>query len=379
VERESRDELNMQAEKSSNSALQGMVAFTGRFASMKREEAFALVRRHGGTPRRGVTRKTTVLVVGELGWPLLPDGQPSKSLSLAKSFGVMIASERRFLEWAGRAIPDDAAKTFSGAQLSSLSGLGIEVVDRLAAFGLLDCRDGRYGFRDLAAARQLAGLLQSGVALSTITQSLHEVRRWLPDAAPCNLRLHPAASDAILIEHMQGRTDKSGQFVLPVEDSREDADALFEEAQAAEQAKGLETAERLYRKVMRIDPADPAAAFNLGNLLRSTGRTVEAEAAYRAATRADPDFAEAWYNLADTLDDRGRSDEALLCLERALDADPDYADALFNLALVHQRNVRLADAADCWRRYLALDGDSAWASRARQALKYCEMQMAQSS
>ena len=80
-------------DQSSNSALLGIVAFTGRLASMKREEAFALVRRHGGTPRRGVTRKTAVLVVGELGWPLLPDGQPSKSLSVAKSLGVQIASE----------------------------------------------------------------------------------------------------------------------------------------------------------------------------------------------------------------------------------------------------------------------------------------------
>src|SRR5438552_18800220 len=94
------------------SKFQRNVAFSGRLASMKREEAFALVRRHGGTPRRGVTRKTAVLVVGELGWPLLRDGQPSKSLSLAKSYGVPIASERRILEWAGRAIPDDAAKTF---------------------------------------------------------------------------------------------------------------------------------------------------------------------------------------------------------------------------------------------------------------------------
>ena len=37
------------------SAFQGTVAFTGRLASMKREEAFALVRRKGGTPRRGLT------------------------------------------------------------------------------------------------------------------------------------------------------------------------------------------------------------------------------------------------------------------------------------------------------------------------------------
>ena len=70
------------------SPFQRSVAFTGRLASMKREEAFALVRERGGTPRRGLTKTTTILVVGELGWPLLPDGQPSKSLSLAKSYGV---------------------------------------------------------------------------------------------------------------------------------------------------------------------------------------------------------------------------------------------------------------------------------------------------
>jgi predicted Zn-dependent protease len=55
---------------------------------------------------------------------------------------------------------------------------------------------------------------------------------------------------------------------------------------------------RLYRRLMKVDPADPAAPFNLGNLLRSFGRIVEVEAIYREATKADPSFAEAWYNLA---------------------------------------------------------------------------------
>ena len=53
--------------------LEGTVAFTGRLASMKRADAFALVKKHGGKPREGVTRKTDVLVVGELGWPLLDE------------------------------------------------------------------------------------------------------------------------------------------------------------------------------------------------------------------------------------------------------------------------------------------------------------------
>jgi tetratricopeptide (TPR) repeat protein len=362
-----------------SSLLQRSVAFTGRLASMKREEAFALVRAQGGTPRRGLTRKTAVLVVGELGWPLLPDGRPSKSLGLAKSYGVTIASERLFLEWAGKTVPDEAIRSYSAGQIAALSGLPQDVIGELTTFGLLDGRGEHYGFRDLTAARQLNELFQSGVALSTITKSLAAIRKWLPDAALSNLRLFPSASDAILVEQLKGRTDKTGQFVLPVGEAREDADAVFEEAQAAEEARDIETAQRLYRRIMRIDPGDPAAAFNLGNLLRSMSRKVEAEAAYRAATKADPDFAEAWYNLADILDDRGRTDEAVASLTRALAADPNYADALFNLGLLHQRNDRLAEAAACWRRYLALDKDTSWASRARQALKYCEMQIAHSS
>jgi tetratricopeptide (TPR) repeat protein len=361
------------------SPFQRSVAFTGRLASMKREEAFALVRERGGTPRRGLTKTTTILVVGELGWPLLPDGQPSKSLSLAKSYGVEIASERHFLEWAGRAIPDEQLRTFSVTQISSLSALPPDMIERLTEFGLLDCRDERYGFRDLAAARQLAELIGSGVALSTITRSLHEIRKWLPEAALSNLRLYPASSDAVLVEHMKGQTDETGQFVLQVREAPENPDDLFDQAHAAEQANDVETAQRLYRRIMRIEPDDPAAAFNLGNLLRASHQKIEAESAYRSATKADPSFAEAWYNLADILDDQGQSDQAVACLKRALDADPNYADAIFNLGLLYQRGNRPTEASLCWRRYLALDKESPWASRAKQALKFCEMQIAHSS
>jgi len=341
---------------------------------MKREEAFALVRERGGTPRRGLTKTTAVLVVGGLGWPLLADGQPSKSLSLAKSYGVTVASERHFLEWAGRAVPDEQVRTYSAAQFSSLSGLQLDVIEQLTALGLLDCRAQRYAFRDLAGARQLAELFRSGVALSTITRSLHEIRKWLPDAALANLRLAAASSDAILVEHMKGRTDRTGQFVLPVEEAHEGPDELFEQAQAAEEAKDIDTAQRLYRKVMLIDPRDPAAAFNLGNLLRSLGRKVEAEAAYRAASRVDPTFAEAWYNLADMLEERGEMDQAVVCLNKALNADSGYADALFNLAGLKMRVGEADDAIPLWERYLALDAASEWAERARQSLALCRMQ-----
>jgi tetratricopeptide (TPR) repeat protein len=346
---------------------------------MRRADAFALVRTHGGKPREGVTKHTDVLIVGELGWPLLDDGRPSNSLARAKSYRVLITSERQFLGWLGRRAPEEQAKTYTPEQLAALSKLSKEIIDQLSMFGLIESRNGLYGFRDLAAARQVAGLLAAGTALSVITKSLCEIRKWLPDARLSNLKLFPESSDRILVEQMKGRTDKTGQFVMDVEKPADNADAVFEEAQAAEESSDIATAERLYRRVMKMDPTDPAAPFNLGNMLHSSGRALEAEAAYRAAVRADPNFASAWYNLADVLDERRRIDEAIECLRRALGADPTYADAMFNMGLFLQRLERHDEAAAWWRRYLALDGTSPWAARAKRALKYCEIQLASST
>ena len=358
-----------------SSVLRDTVAFTGRLACMTRAEAFEVVRAHGGTPSDTVTRRTNVLVVGELGWPLLDDGRPSNKLSRAGTYGIPVVSERRFLEWIGKAVPDTLNRAYSAGQIATLSKLSHGTVQELVRFGLLNPRGGLFGFRDLASARQISNLFAHGIGLSEITRSVREVRAWLPEADLSNLRLHPAAHRAIEIEQPGGRTDKRGQFVLPVIPPQQNVDALFEQAQLAEEAGNVAEAERLYRLLMKCDGTDAAPPFNLGNMLRANGRKVEAEAALRTATRADPSFAEAWYNLSDLLDEQGRSNEAINCLHRALHADPDYADAMFNLALLLQRSNRHKEAAEYWRRYLGNDARSEWAARARRCLKFCEMQM----
>src|SRR5947209_17979650 len=103
-----------------SSALTSTVVFTGRLACMTRSEAFEVVRRHGGTPSQAVTRQTNVLVVGELGWPLLDDGRPSNKLSRAGTYGVPVVSERRFLEWIGKVVPDSLNRTYSADQIAAL-------------------------------------------------------------------------------------------------------------------------------------------------------------------------------------------------------------------------------------------------------------------
>jgi tetratricopeptide (TPR) repeat protein len=358
-----------------SSALRSTVAFTGRLACMSRAEAFEVVRQHGGTPSPEVTRRTNLLVVGELGWPLLDDGRPSNKLSKASTYGIPAVSERRFLEWIGKTVPDSLHRTYSADQIASLSKLSSNTIDELVRFGLLNPRGGLFGFRDLASARQISELFAHGIALSEIIRSVNEVRKWLPEADLSSLRLHAAAHHALEVEQPEGRTDKRGQFVLPVSPPEPDPDNLFEQAQAAEEIGDIGEAERLYGVLMKCDPTDAAPAFNLGNMLRADGRNVEAEAALRVATRVDPMFTEAWYNLSDLLDEQGRSDAAIECLRKALHTAPDYADAIFNLALLLQRNNKHAEAAEQWRRYLANDTQSEWAARARRSLKFCEMQL----
>jgi tetratricopeptide (TPR) repeat protein len=153
----------------------------------------------------------------------------------------------------------------------------------------------------------IAGFL-SHCALSGVEKvSFNRINCRLPNVGLASARLHAGALSDVQVELLGGRTDKYGKFLLAVDESRDDSDELFERAQSAELKGDIAEAEQLYRLLMKSDRADASASFNLGNMLRTAARTVEAEAALRAATRANPGFGEDWYNLADLLDDKGRS------------------------------------------------------------------------
>src|SRR6516165_4070302 len=195
------------------SALKSSVAFTGRLACMSPAEAFDVVRQRGGTPSPAVTKRTQVLIVGELGWPLLDDGRPSNKLSRATEYGIPVVSERRFLEWIGKAVPDSVQKTYSADQLASLSKMSISMIGELARLSLLDERDGRFGFRDLASARQIAKLLNDGVRLSEIIRAVSEIRKWLPEAGLAAVRLHAGASATFRSNSLaDARTNTANSF-----------------------------------------------------------------------------------------------------------------------------------------------------------------------
>jgi tetratricopeptide (TPR) repeat protein len=102
-----------------------------------------------------------------------------------------------------------------------------------------------------------------------------------------HVRFRAGAHNRLEIEHPGGRTDKRGQFLFAVDEPEQSPDELFSRAQSAEEMGYIAEAERFYRLLMKSDPADASAPFNLGNMLRAAGRNIEAEAAFRAATRTE--------------------------------------------------------------------------------------------
>ena len=151
---------------------------------------------------------------------------------------------------------------------------------------------------------------------SEIIRSVKEVRDWLPEANLSNLRLHPAAPHVIEIEQPEGRTDKRGQFVLPVSPPEQNAEALFDQAQTAEETGQIAEAERLYRVLMRCDPTDAAPPVERYRLVdyddaKDAMERNAKENSYIAATGAagivefDPNYRGKVLQLHFTVEDEG--------------------------------------------------------------------------
>lgn len=367
------------------------VAFTGKLLSMSRRAAHDAVRRCGGEVTTTVSRRTSLLVVGMGGWPLLPDGQVSAALHRAEHFRrhgshLQIISEDEFLERVGRKpVRHPAEKTYDAEELCALTGIQPEQLRRWEQLSLVRSYDGRFDFQDLVSLRTLADLIGQGATPEAINRSLRGLAAVLPgvDRPLAQLEIVMENRDSLLADLHEYRIAADGQlmlsfdaptaartvaFRLQQQDELEDADAWLERGQLLEEEERWEEAARAYRTAIGLEPNSPEALFNLGNVLRALQRTDAARELYLLALAIDPTLSEAWYNLADICDESGRLDLAIDYLLRAVAVAPGFADAHYNLALCYERLGQEAAARRHWQEYLKHDSDSDWAAVARHHL-----------
>ena len=86
-----------------------------------------------------------------------------------------------------------------------------------------------------------------------------------------------------------------------------------------------------YKKAIALFPGYFSAYNNLGNALKQIGELEEAILSYQNAITINPDFAEAHNNIGIVLKDLGRLSESVKSYEAAILINPEFYDAHFNL------------------------------------------------
>ena len=129
----------------------------------------------------------------------------------------------------------------------------------------------------------------------------------------------------------------------------------YEEGRSFQQRGNLNSAERAYRKALKINPNFVEALNNLGNVLVDRERLNEAAGAYRKALKLLPDHAMLLNNLGNALQLQGENENAIGWFEKALAQNPDYADAHCNLGNAYLALGDLDKAYESYRKASLID------------------------
>jgi tetratricopeptide (TPR) repeat protein len=109
---------------------------------------------------------------------------------------------------------------------------------------------------------------------------------------------------------------------------------LFDQAIALHQRGALDEAERLYQRVLLLEPASFAPRHMLGVVCYQQGKFPQAIDLITEALKRNPRVAAAWINLGNVQSVAGQPEEAVLSYRNALALAPGDAAALSGLATV---------------------------------------------
>jgi len=361
-----------------------VVAFTGTLASMVHREAAILVENHGGRATHSVSGTTTMLVVGEEGWPLEADGATSQKLQqaselIAEGKELRIVAESDWLHLlALDERRDEIQRAYTPAMLSRLLGVPVRRIRRWARLGLIRpvrrvCRLPYFTYREVANARRLAELLEEGVSPERIERSLLELSRTITgtDRSIAQLTLL-VQDDNVLMRDARGVVNpRTGQRLLdfdaiespkvfqPDESDEEETDdgpvaISIEEARWRQSVKSMDewNADEWFHEGCRLaDEGEFDAAINA--FRNAMSRLVMDHALLRddlhgpdqLAPSPTPDPAEVSFHLADALYRSGRTEAAIERYFCAIEFAPDFIEAWTQLGCL-QSDLKQFESAE---------------------------------
>ena len=200
-----------------------------------------------------------------------------------------------------------------------------------------------FGFRDLVCIKRIRGLLEKGVPLRQIRQSLAGIEQHMPDLErPLGaLRVWLEGSSRVVVSHQGSLVEATGQIVLDFDRPEMQTAAPIAGTADEKGSRDPDAALEWFECALEVD-SDP----------RTRPQAIEF---YRRSIEADPSFADAHCNLGAVYANQGRHELARACYERALDESPDHVEANFNLATLLEGEGRNQAALHHYKAAARLD------------------------
>jgi tetratricopeptide (TPR) repeat protein len=388
------------------------VAFTGTLASMTHAQAGELVREPGGgEATEHVSRQTTMLVVGEEGWPLEEDGQPSLKLQQVEQINhaggnIRIVQEADFLHLLGFSeTRDEVRRLYTPAMLAALLDVDVKLIRGWERAGLVRpvrkvYRLPYFDFREVNSVRRLSQLLEAGISRKDIAASLRRLAGFSHGVERPLEQLDLLARDRqVLLRDDHGLLyPASGQRLfdfdpeesLSTPESFEDGaeqEALVPFLRVAESSHpwsardwfvegcrrhaedDISGAVEVFRLSLMTEPRNPECHYYLADCLYRQRKVEAALERYYVAVEEDHEYLEAWIQIGCLHRELDEPHQALDAFTIALDIHGSFAEAHYYKAEVLHDLARPDEAFDHWKAYLQHDCRGPWADTARQRLE----------
>ena len=140
-----------------------------------------------------------------------------------------------------------------------------------------------------------------------------------------------------------GRADEAQQ-VLEASRRRDPIRAGIAEAKEFERNGNLDTAEKIYRKILMRDPESVEVLASIGALALTKQQYIDAEIFLQRAVERAPDFARAWADLVSVYMAMEKFDQAAISAESLLRLDPHGPMSHLMLANAYAMSGRHEDA-----------------------------------
>lgn len=229
------ESVSQPSQVTSSLPLQGeCVTFTGRLASMNHRDAAALVETYGGRAVSSMSKTVTMVVIGEEGWPLEEDGQPSQKMlaataQITEGAELRLVAESDWLHLIGlNERRDEIKRSYTPAMLSRLLDLPVGMIRRWSRIGLIRpvrrvCRLPYFDFREVSNAQRLASLLQDGIKAEVLEESLGQLSSTLAGTDRSLAQLNLLIQDKkVLLRDTHGVLNpRTGQRLLDFEETAE--------------------------------------------------------------------------------------------------------------------------------------------------------------